>query len=117
MNNQSARYYTLPPEEVPAFIYKHYPNALVSHTQDLIAWAKKEYYDGLRLYAKRREFATVRLLATNYSPMRILAEMQGFRRIVALLVKDAAIYNSLSGRDRVFIRRAYEIYEKVRVQQ
>lgn len=86
----------------------------MNHTQDLIAWAKKEYYDGLRLYAKRREFATVRLLATNYSPMRILAEMQGFRHIVALLVKDAAIYNSLSGRDRVFIRRAYEMYEKLR---
>lgn len=112
--NQSARYYTLPPEEVPAFIYKHYPNALVRHAQDLIAWSKKEYNDALRLYARRGEFATVRLLTTNYSPMRLLAEMDGFRRIVALLVRDADIFNSLSGRDRVFIRRAYEVYEMLR---
>lgn len=106
----TAKYYT-PPPDLPAFIYKRYP---VSSVSQLIAWSKKEYNDALRLFAKRGEFATVRLLTTNYSPMRLLAEMEGFKAIVAILVRDSRVWNSLSGRDRVFIRRAYELYEMLR---
>jgi len=109
MNTQSARYYTAPPD-LPAYMYKDYT---VSSVSQLIAWSKKEYNDALRKYASRGEFATVKMLSDNYSPMRLLAEMNGFRKIVSILVRDSRIFNRLSWRDRIFIRRAYEIYEKL----
>lgn len=114
MNSQSARYYNPIPVGNPDFIYRRYPNSIVTDAEKMIAWAKREYNDALRMFAKRGQFDTVRSLSQNYSPMRLLAEAQGFRKMVAFLVQDADVWNQLSGRDRVFIRRAWEIYEMLR---
>ena len=111
----NAQYYTPPPTSNPDFIYRIYPNSIVRDVRKLIEWSQKEYNDALRCFARRGEFNTVRSLTQNYSPMRLLAEMRGFRKMVAFLVADPRLYNSLTGRERVFVRRAYEIYETLTV--
>lgn len=100
-----ARYYNAPPD-LPDFFYSN-PRYAGNALTQIIEWAKKEYNDSLRLYARRKEWKTVRLLSNEYSGMRVLAEFPEFRRIAALITQDA--WNQLTGRQRVFIRRAFEM--------
>lgn len=104
----TARYYTEPPN-VPEFICKHYGHAVA---KDLIEWAKSEYDMAIKLFTKRGAWKTVSYLSREYSAMRVLAEMPNFRRVVSLISPEE--YNRLKFRDRVFLRRAYEIYEALR---
>lgn len=105
----TARYYTPPPNNQPDFICKHYGSRVA---RDLIKWAREEYDMALKLFTKRGAWKTVDYLTKEYSAMRVLSEMPNFRHIVSLITEDE--YNRLSGRERVFIRRAYEIYEALR---
>lgn len=107
----TARYFTPPPNNQPDFIYKRYGSRVA---KDLIGWAKKEYNDALRLFAKRGAWKTVRYLSRECSAMRVLAEMPEFRRIVSLMAGDIEDWNKLDRGDRIFIRNAYEIYEALR---
>lgn len=107
----SARYFTAPPNDLPDFICKRYGSQVA---KDLISWASKEYDDALKLFTKRGAWKTVNHLYREYSAMRILAEMPDFKRIVSLMVSDVNEWNKLDGRERVFIRRAYELYEALR---
>lgn len=114
MNTQSARYYNPIPIGNPDFIYRRYSQAIVDDTKRMIEWSKKEYNDALRMFAKRGQFDTVRSLSQNYSPMRLLAEAHGFKKMIAFLVQDTEAFNRLSWRDRIFVRRAWEIHEMLR---
>ena len=97
-----ARYFNAPPD-VPKFMYKYSPMAVIQ----LIEWANKEYNDALRKFAKRKSWKTVQHLASEYSGMRILAEFPEFRKIASLITQE--VWNQLTGRQRVFLRRAFEI--------
>lgn len=107
----SRRYYTTPPTRpnVPEFVYKRY--AISSHVQDLIQWSIKEYDKGLRQLSRHASPATIRFFIQEYSPMRVLAESEGFRDTVTLL--DMESYNRLNYRERVFVRRAWELYKSL----
>lgn len=104
----NARYFNEPPS-LPDYFYRHYT---VRAFRALISWSKKEYDDAVRLFSKRGAMKTVKYLNEEYSAMRVLAEMPGFRRIVSLLNENN--YNLLDARERQFIRRAYEINEHLR---
>lgn len=106
--NTSARYFTLPPTNVPEFFFRHY----VWTWRNLIAWSVKEYDDALILFSKRGAMKTVKYLSKEYSAMRVLAEMPGFRRMIANITQD--VWDKFDMRERVFIRRAWEIYELLR---
>jgi len=100
------RQYITNPPNLPAFLYKHRPEYTLPK---LIAWAKQEFDDRLRYCAENGYWYELKRLNDEYSPMRVLAEMSGFRRICANVVNNQAGWNKLSGRDRVFIRRSYEL--------
>ena len=104
-NNYSARYYNAPPD-LPSFFFKN-PRYSQSAITELIAWAEKEYRDALRIFAKRKAWRTVKCLSDEYSGMRILAEFPEFRRIASLITQE--VWNQLTGRQRVFLRRAFEM--------
>lgn len=111
----SRRYYTEPPKnglDVPYFVKNHYnydePTAFANYIKELIVWATKEYRSALRSAAERGAFRFVKFLNEEYSPMRILAESDGFKELLGLV--DAENYNKLSIRERVFVRRAYELF-------
>lgn len=104
-NKYDHRYFNAPPD-LPGLFYKH-PRYGKNAVVDLIAWAEKEYNDALRLFAKRKAYNTVRCLSNEYSGMRILAEFPEFQRIASLITQD--VWNQLTGRQRVYLRRAYEM--------
>jgi hypothetical protein len=102
MNSQ----YIVPPPVMPNYFYKHYP---LLAFRKLIEWAKTEHHARLRYCAERGYFKGVKHLNEDYSPMRVLAEVEGFRRMCAMISQEG--WNKLSGRERVFLRRAYEMRE------
>lgn len=98
--------YITPPPDLPMFLYRRYAK---SSLQKLIEWAKAEHQARLVFCAEHGYWREFKRLNEEYSPIRVLAEIKGFRRICANLTQEG--YNQLSGRERVFIRRAYEFRE------
>ena len=96
-----AQYY-VPPPDVPLFL-----SSRTSHLKELVRWAKEEHARGLAYASKKGYYKTVRYLSTEYRPIRILAEMHGFRRICARISQRD--WDGLTGRERVFVRRAFEL--------
>lgn len=77
--------------------------------RELIAWSKLEYNKSVRQANLRGAMKFVMFLQKEYSAIRILAESEEFRDILKLLNEEN--YNQLTGRERVFVRRAYEMYK------
>jgi hypothetical protein len=63
----------------------------------------------LKYCATHGYWKTLKYLNEEYSPVRLLAEIHGFRRMCANI--DQNTWNKLTGRQRVFIRRAFELRE------
>lgn len=99
---EKQQYITNPPS-LPLFLYKTKTQAL----RDLIAWAKKEWIDRVNYCAEHGYMLQHRRLTNDYTPMRILAEMTEYRRICSLITQEC--WDGLTGRERVFIRHAYEL--------
>jgi hypothetical protein len=95
--------YLTPPPNIPYFMFKRYSNAY----EKMIAWAEKEFQDRLIYCADHGYWKTLKYLNEEYSPLRILAEVHGFRHMCSML--NQAVWNKLSGRHRVFIRKSYEL--------
>jgi hypothetical protein len=108
----SRNYYVSPPtapKDVPTFVFYRYQTA--DHVRDLIQWSIKEYDKALRTLTQRASGRTISFFQREYSPMRVLAECEAFRSILPYI--DEHNYNQLSGRERVFVRRAYELFIKL----
>jgi hypothetical protein len=90
---------------IPAFLKKAY---LADYMRDLIQWAKQEYTVGMNYLNKHASPRTIMYFQHNVSAMRVLAENEAFREVVELLNEQN--YNQLSHRERVFIRRTYELF-------
>lgn len=99
-----ASYITQPPN-IPYFLYKHHSTAITQ----MIAWAEKEFQDRLIYCAEHGYWRTLKYLNEEYSPIRILAEAHGFRKICSMINQTA--WNKLTGRQRVFVRKAFELRE------
>ncbi len=106
----SRKYYTPPPTQgnIPAFLKKAY---LSKHMKELISWAKLEYNTGLNYLTKRASIKTVQFFMEEVSAMRVLAESEAFREVLEYL--NESNYNQLEYRERVFIRRAYELFRRL----
>lgn len=106
MNKSSpSQQYVIPPPDVPLFLYKTSTQAL----RELIYWAKMEHTRELRISAQRGYMKTVKYLTEEYSPIRILAEVSGFRKICASIIADSRAWNGLTARERRFFRDAYSM--------
>lgn len=108
------RYYNDPPirsYDVPAFIKKHYDmdEYIAQQIQKMIQWSTREYNQALRTAYRQKAIRFADFLAKEYSAMRVLAESEGFAELLAML--NDRNYNKLSGRERVFVRRAYQFYK------
>jgi hypothetical protein len=90
---------------IPAFLKKAY---LANHVRDLIQWAKQEYTVGMNYLNKHASAKTILYFQHNVSAMRVLAENEAFREVLDLMNEQN--WNQLSRRDRLFIRRAYELF-------
>ena len=100
------RQYVVNPPNIPMFIHKNYPQQTLPK---LIQWAEKEFDARLKYCAENGYWYELKRLNEEYSPMRILAEMSGFRKICAYLQNNQRGWNELTGRQRVFVRRSYEL--------
>lgn len=95
--------YVIPPPDVPEFMYKSYSSTWI----DLIQWANREYRARLHYLAKNGYVREFKVMNEEYSPIRILAELSGYRRFCSKMTQG--VWDKFSGRERVFIRRAYEL--------
>jgi hypothetical protein len=95
--------YITPPPDLPAFVYKRSLTSL----RGLIAWATKEHRERLKYCAKRGYFREWKRLHEDYSPIRVLAEMNDLRKIMSVITQE--VWDQLTMRERVFIRRAFEL--------
>lgn len=104
----SRRYYTQPPTQgnIPAFLKKAYA---VKHVRDLIKWSWNEYETALQYLTERASSKTIRFFINEYSAMRVLAESEAFREMLGYLTKEN--WDKLNGRERVFVRRSYELFK------
>lgn len=107
MNTQ---YITPPPPfaRLPKFIYKWYPQKVLG---DLMRWADNEYNARIK-WANEHDLALAQILYKEWSGMRILAMMEGFRWICAQLDEDT--HRKIDRRTYKFIRKSYEMYELLR---
>lgn len=95
------------PLPMPLYVYKRY--YLHFHLQNLIQWSIKEYNRRVRYLNQNSSPQMIRFYLEEYSAMRVLAENKMFWDIIKMLTNDN--YNKLSARERVFVRRAYEMYK------
>lgn len=91
--------------DIPAFLKKAY---LADHVRNLIQWAKQEYTVGMNYLNKHASAKTILYFQHNVSAMRVLAENEAFREVLDLMNEQN--WNQLSRRDRLFIRRTYELF-------
>lgn len=73
--------YVIPPPDLPRFFYSF----KVSAWRDLIYWAKREHIARMRYLAENGYVREFRVFQREWSPIRILAELPGFRRFCAVM--------------------------------
>ena len=97
--------YVINPPSVPEFLYKSYSNVWL----DLIEWAKQERKARLKYLSEHGYYKEYKRFLENDSPIKILAELTGYRKLCFFLTQNEGLWNRFTGRQRVFIRRAYEL--------
>lgn len=94
--------YIQKPVDVPLFLASRSTNL-----QRLIQWANDEHRRWLQRCAEKGYYKYLKVLNEEYSPIRFLAEMKGFRRICANITEHE--WNKLTRKERRFITSAYEM--------
>ena len=105
-------YYITPPQirtYSPFFKYKAVTKALA-----LVEWADKEYQTALNVAIEKERWGTVKVLAGEWSGMRVLSQLPDFHWFCALFVQDIDLWNKLDRKTRKFITKALEWYEGLR---
>lgn len=107
----NVQYYIQPPD-IPEFLYK------TSHKawQDLMVWAYKEYRRRLTYLSRGGNYLELTRQSNEFSPIRILAELSGFRRYCAEMRDHWAntgscAWNKMDKKEQHFIVAAYEMRE------
>lgn len=97
--------YVLAPPDVPRFFYGSY----VSSWRDLIYWSKREHIARLRYLADNGYVKEFRRFQREWSPIRILAELPGFRRMCALM--GETVWKRLLKEEKDFIISCLKLRE------
>jgi len=95
--------YCIQPPTFPMFMFKHNQSVW----NKLVQWSKDEFQARLVYLSEHGYWRELKKMNEEYSPIRILAELHGYRRMCANMTQE--LYDSFSGRERVFIRRAFEL--------
>jgi len=106
-------YYQPPttPDKLPPFMRSRYYD-VPSSVKKFIYWANAEYNKLVR-EATRHSISVraIRYLHEEYSAIRVLAEMEGFRDLIGLITEEN--WNQLTPKERRFINNAYLLYQKL----
>lgn len=108
--NKSKRYDAIffnEPPDLPDFFYKQPHRGQKSYAR-LIKWAQREYNDALRLWAKQKKWDQVRYYASEVSPMRVLAMLPDFQRLMAYMTGET--WKLMNREEKRFLQASYEIY-------
>ena len=90
------------PPDVPIFLASRATNL-----QGLIQWAKSEHQRWIMRCTEHGYYRYLKVLNEEYSPIRFLAEMPGFRRICANITEYE--WNKLSRSERRFVTNAFQL--------
>lgn len=99
--------YFIKPPSIPEFLFKRNRQAWY----ELMGWAYREYKYRLDHNAKKgypREFVVQH---REYSPIRILAEMRGFRKLCSIMTSE--LWDSFSRREQDFLIRCFDMRDKL----
>jgi len=105
-------YYITPPTirtYSPFFKYRAIQNA-----KAIVEWADNEYQHALNIAIERQRWGTVKILAGEWSGMRVLSQLDDFHWFCAMLAQDIELWNKLDRKTRKFIVKALEWYEGTR---
>jgi len=97
-----SQYYIQPPS-APDFVYK----ISVRAWYDLMYWSYAEYKERINQNSTKGNYREVAVQAREYSPIRILAEMQGFRRLCSIM--PSRIWKMFERREQDYLTRCYEL--------
>lgn len=97
------RQYIIEPPSAPDYVY----SSSVQAWFDIMVWSWREYQERLKRHSQKGYYRELNVQTREYSPMRILAEMHGFRRLCTRM--NPRIWGRFTARERQFIRRAYEL--------
>jgi hypothetical protein len=73
--------YVIQPPDLPEYLFKY----SMTPYELLVEWANKEFQARLQYCAEHGYFKELKRLNDNWSPIRILAEMHNFRKLVSYL--------------------------------
>jgi hypothetical protein len=99
----SVQYIRQPPS-VPGFL-----SARSVNLRNLVRWAKDEHQRWIIKCTKGGYYKYLVVLNEEYSPIRFLAEMHGFRNICSRITEYE--WNNLCREDRKFITEAFKLRE------
>ena len=102
------KYYYTPPQ-VKSFFRR---SRMIEKAIALVEWADREYQHALNIAIEKQRWGTVKVLASEWSGMRILSQLDDFRWFCANL--DEHTWNGLDRKTRKFIEKAYTLYEGLR---
>jgi len=97
-----SQYYIKPPS-VPDFVYK----VSIQAWYELMVWSYKEYQERLRRNSLNGNYRELTKQSREYSPVRILAEMGGFRRLCSIMTSE--MWVRLKREEQDYLIRCYEM--------
>lgn len=105
-------YYCTPPQlrtYSPFFKYR-----AVDKAKAMVSWADREYQTALNVAIDKQRWGTVKILAGEWSGMRVLSQLDDFHWFCAQLRLHSDVWNLLDRKTRKFIVKALEWYEGMR---
>lgn len=105
-------YYVTPPQLRTYSLF--FATTAVRKAQAMIEWADREYKAALDSAIERQRWGTVKILADEWSGMRVLSQLKDFHWFCARLSEDDVLWNKLDRKTRKFICKALEWYEGLR---
>jgi len=106
-------YYTTPPQLTSHYSFM-FKSTLVHKAERMVEWADREYQTALNTAIEHNRWKSVKIMADEWSGMRVLSQLDGFHSFCAQLALDIDAWNKLSRKTRKFITKAMELYEGLR---
>ena len=97
--------YFIQPPSIPEFLFKTKKDAWYA----LMAWSYKEYKQRIEHNMIHGHVRELVVQDREYSPIRILAEMSGFRKLCSIMTSE--LWDSFSRREQDYLIACFEMRE------
>lgn len=105
-------YYHTPPQLKTYTLF--FRATAVRKAKEMVEWSDREYQTALETAIEKNRWGTVKVLAGEWSGMRVLSQLPDFHWFCAMLAQDEVLWNKLDRKTRKFICKAMEWYEGLR---